>query len=241
MGKDKPEKKKNSKSNDIDKRDANRFTVFLNKNKIYFEILSTIAIIFIAIQANKLISFQNRLSIKNSQPHFRIENIEKDNLSIIKIDHLSGYYQNLSCEIVSKISFWHSDSTGSNSNDFYIINNATFPFQPNLTEGIMNVLHLEKNDSLINEVNKRFKKYSLTRYSASWIWLKTYLKLGYLDVNNSHQVLYFDISIDNGFLIEDKYGEELFDNLSHHYYALEDMDSTFFERNITPHNTQYNQ
>jgi hypothetical protein len=194
------------------------------KNRIYFEILISISAIIIAIKANEISNRQIDIERKLSQPHF---NVEYESVSKSLIIHANeAKYENLMCEIISTIELRYPDSTGfiRHSSRVYIYDNMRDPFQPKL--GVkMNFNLIDQNDSVYINVGECFINYITNKFPpySGFIFLKTYLKLSYIDFYGEGNIIYYDISQGLGFRIDNEFGKKIFDNTSRYIVKLEKL------------------
>lgn len=202
----------------------------LEKNKIFFEIITTVALVFIAIQANNISQNQMRIEKKKSQPSFAIE--YRDNY--LTINHNSGTFSNLRCSIVSTILASVENGNNENGHDvkeLFIIENSIWDFVPQINESIelklitaKDSIFKEAEELHFNSINPNPKEFWATVFQ-----LRTYIRFMYNDFEGEPQKEYYTLVNGKGFKISPNKGDLLFDLTGHAMLSLDKLNAIWFK------------
>lgn len=168
---------------------------WLNKNKIFFDILTTLSLVFIAVQANIISKTQVENNEITLQPSFFIQKLENNN---VVINHDNNKFTNLELTVSSIL--FYSFTTGNTMyfpEDLIVEDNFRYITDFKYSEEIELDLIIE-SDSIFKASKQSLKDYFETQYEEKVEIgnhkLMTYLELAYFDFKGKRQTLYYDIT-----------------------------------------------
>ena len=211
---------------------------WLNKNKIFFEVAMTLAVVFIAIQANNISQAQIEIEKTNLQPHFSIREMKDNKLEIV---HTEGKYENLKITTISKLNFSFNDGSNLYLKYGFLADNYSSYRLSNLSDEI-HLNMVTESDSIYQSFKNKFKQYISNNFNDKnpEFYMRTYIELTYNDFEGNFRNKYYDIT-DHPFQIPYQRGDRLFTEMHLRLFYIKDQEREHFNYisqsiNIVPEN-----
>ncbi|MGX5685684.1 hypothetical protein ACWKWW_14070 [Chryseobacterium cucumeris] len=186
---------------------------YLKKNEIYFTTICTLLLslmaIIVSIKSCQITDRQNQMDYFEKHPDFQISKEYKFNDKTKKYDEnelvirkLSGKAKNIEIETISFFDIsYNTNENITKSKRFLLYHYYDTTYLYGSNEGIIQRETAYKNNSRAINFEKKIDTTLRKRQQYSYSKISTFMKIEYLNFQNEKKIEYYDVSFNNGKLL----------------------------------------